>query len=111
MLSLMRAYKGMVDKGRVNESKGLQPDEINFKTLLSHAFFENDRSNKPKGKMLAGQVQPIDLPRHTGNTDFAQNTPVSQSLGNVNINKDAKRNFTSDDWFSFGSTFNPKDFF
>ncbi len=107
----MRAYKGLVDKGRANQNKALQPDEINFETLLSKAFFENASPKKPEGKMSADQAQPVDLPRHTRNTDFAPNTTMSQSLGNVNTNKGAKRNVASDDWFSIGSTFNNKDFF
>jgi hypothetical protein len=52
----------------------------------------------------------VDLPRHALKTDFAPSA-MSQSLDNVNMNKGARRNVASDDWFSIGSTANHKDFF
>jgi hypothetical protein len=52
----------------------------------------------------------LNLPRWTGKQDFAPSA-ISQSLDNVNYNKQAVRNVASDDWFHINSRPNNNTFF
>ena len=84
---------------------------------LNSVFFEalNNTKAVPQDEITSqiGQLgQPkMDLPRWTEGKDFAPSSMTAQAKDNINTNKQAVRNVSSDDWFHINSRPNYKDFF
>jgi len=108
---MMNVFKDMLSGKRPmpkmewKNSNGMQaPDGLNsqFNSTFSDAITNQGGRQVPQ--------QTPELPRHSGRQDFAPSV-MSQSLDNVNMNKGARRNVASDDWFHINSRPNNKDFF
>jgi len=111
---MMNIFKDMLSGKRPmpnmnwNEAGGAQaPDGLN--SQFNSAFSDALTNQEAKQGDRVAQA-PVELPRHSGNLDFAPNA-MSQSLDNVNTSKGARRNVASDDWFHINSRPNNKTFF